>query len=290
MTKTWLGTALLAGSAVAYSSAGFYTRVVAADSWTMLFWRGIFAGLFLAGMIAWRERGRVLQAVRAVGITGLVVALCSALATVCFLNAFRQTAVADVLVIDATIPFITAGFAWLLIGEREDWITLLTSLLALVGVAMAARPAVAHGQLLGDLLALGMAVFMSIVMVLIRRKRGVSMLPAVCLSAFLCAAFVAPFAKPESVDLDDLVLLALFGTSQFGLGLLLLSLGTPLVAATRGALIGMLQTPLGVLWVWLALSEAPTATTLAGGAVVMAAVVGDIVIPRRMFRTSHQTS
>ena len=111
MTKTLLGAILLAGSAVAYSSAGFYTRVIAADSWTMLFWRGIFAGLFLAAMVGWRQRGRVREAVRDIGLTGLLVALCSALATVCFLNAFRQTAVADVLVIDATIPFITAGLA-----------------------------------------------------------------------------------------------------------------------------------------------------------------------------------
>ena len=48
-----------------------------------------------------------------------------------------------------------------------------------------------------------------------------------------------------------------------------------------GALIGTLQTPLGTLWVWLAFSEVPTAATLAGGALVMAAVVGDIAIRRR---------
>ena len=67
---------------------------------------------------------------------------------------------------------------------------------------------------------------------------------------------------------------------QFGLGLLLLSFGTPLVSATRGALIGTLQTPLGVLWVWLTFSEAPAAATLAGGLIVMAAVICDVVVPR----------
>jgi hypothetical protein len=36
-------------------------------------------------------------------------------ATVCFLNALRLSTVADVLVIDATIPFVTAGIAWLVI-------------------------------------------------------------------------------------------------------------------------------------------------------------------------------
>ena len=33
--------------------------------------------------------------------------------------------------------------------------------------------------------------------------------------------------------------------------------GTPLVSATRGALLGVLQTPLATLWVWLAFAEQP---------------------------------
>lgn len=275
-----VGTALLAASAVAYSSAGFYTRLIEVDAWTMLFWRGLFGGLFLAGMVAWRERGRVEQAVRAIGRDGVLIGFGSALATVCFLNALRLSTVADVLVIDATIPFLTAGMAWLVLREREDWVTLSATVAAVVGVAVMMGAAGAGGRLSGNLLAFGMAVLMSLVLVLIRRNPGVSMLPAVGLSAFLCALIVLPFAKPLSVSGEQLLLLALFGVSQFGLGLLLLALGTPLVSATRGALIGVLQTPLGTLWVWLAFAETPGLATLAGGVIVVGAVVCDIAVRR----------
>jgi drug/metabolite transporter (DMT)-like permease len=281
MSRTaWFGTALLAASAVAYSSAGFYTRLIHLDAWTMLFWRGLFGGLFLFGVVAWHEHGRIVQAVRDIGRDGMLIAVCSAVATVCFLNALRLSSVADVLVIDATIPFMTAGIAWLVIGEREDRVTLLASLAALAGVVVMAGSAAVGGRLLGDLLALAMAVLMATVLVMIRRNPKISMLPAVGLSALLCALIVLPWARPLSVSGGELIQLALFGTSQFGLGLLLLSFGTPLVSATRGALIGTLQTPLGVLWVWLAFSEAPATAALAGGVIVMAAVVCDVVVPR----------
>jgi drug/metabolite transporter (DMT)-like permease len=275
-----IGTALLAGSAVAYSSGGFYTRLIDVDAWTMLFWRGLFGGLFLAGVLVWRERRRAVAAASAIGRDGLLIALCSALATVCFLNALRLSTVADVLVIDATIPFVTAGLAWLMLGEREDRVTLAATVAAVAGVAVMMGAAGAGGRLSGNLLAFGMVVSMSLVLVLIRRHPGVSMLPAVCLSAFLCAAIVLPFARPLSVSAEALGLLALFGASQFGLGLLLLALGTPLVSATRGALIGVLQTPLGTLWVSLAFDETPGWITLVGGAIVVGAVVCDIAIPR----------
>ena len=279
MNRVWLGTWLLIASATAYSTAGFFTRLVPVDAWTLLFWRGLFGGGFLAIIVVFQERGRLWQSIRAMGWEGAVVAICSAVATVCFLNAMRLTAVADVMVIDAAIPFVTAAMAWLILGERETWWTLGATITAFAGMAIMAAPAVASGHFLGDLLAFAMAVLMALVIVLIRRKKGVNMVPAVCASAFLCALIVWPFAAPLQVDAQQFGLLALFGTSQFGLGLLLLAFGTPLVSATRGALLGVLQTPLGTLWVWLAFAEQPAVLTLAGGAIVLAAVLADMMAP-----------
>ncbi len=277
MNRTWLGTIVLVASAAAYSTAGFFTRLIPVDAWTLLFWRGLFAGAFISLIIAARHHGRVMQAIRATGWEGLVVALCSAVATVCFLNAMRLTAVADVMVIDAAIPFITAALAWAILRERESAWTLAATLAAFVGMAIMAGPAIAQGRALGDALAFAMAALMALVIVLIRRKQGVDMTPAVCASAFLCSLIVAPFAAPLAVDARAFGLLALFGVSQFGLGLLLLAIGTRMVSATRGALIGTLQTPLATLWVWLAFAEAPAPLTLVGGAIVLAAVVADML-------------
>lgn len=280
MSRALLGTLLLIASAAAYSTAGFFTRLIHVDAWTLLFWRGVFGGSFLAIVVAVQERGRVMQAIRATGVEGAAVAILSAVATVCFLNAMRLTAVADVMVIDAAIPFITAGMAWLILGERESRWTLAATATAFAGMAIMAAPAVAAGHFAGDLLAFVMATLMALVIVLIRRKKGVNMVPAVCASAFLCSLIVWPLASPLHVGGTEFGLLALFGVSQFGLGLLLLASGTPLVSATRGALIGVLQTPLGTLWVWLAFAEQPTLLTLIGGAVVLTAVLADVLHAR----------
>lgn len=278
----WIGTTLLVASAVAYSSAGFYARLIQTDAWTMLFWRGLFGGIFLAGFVAWRERRGTMAAYLATGTDGLLVAACSALATICFLNALRLTSVADVLVIGATAPFLTAALARLLIGEREDRITLAASLVAVLGIVVMAGTALAEGRLLGGLLAFGMTAFLSLMMVILRKRRGVDMVPAMGLSAFLCALIVLPFAHPAAVDARDFGLLVLFGSVQFGLGLLLMARGSRLVSATRTALISVLDTPLAPLWVWLAFGETPSAATLLGGLIVMMAVLADMLLPRRL--------
>jgi drug/metabolite transporter (DMT)-like permease len=279
-SQSWQGVTLVVLSAFAFSTAGFFTRLIDTDVWTMLFWRGLFGGLFIAGYTVWRERAGSVLAFRRIGRAGLVAAGCSTAATICFVNALRETTVADVLVINATAPFMTAGLAWAWTGARERWTTLAASLVALLGVVVTVGAALSTGHLFGNFLALLMTILISAMMVVIRRYRGVSMLPAAALSAFLCALVVWPWAEPASATGWNFFYLALFGTTQFGLGLLLLTTGTRLISATRSALVGALETPLAPALVWLAFDEVPPLATCLGGAIVLAAVVGDLLITR----------
>src|SRR2546426_2177551 len=277
----WLGMLLTTGSAIAYSTAGFFTRLIHLDAWTVLFWRGAFAGLFLAGFIVWQNRRGTLAAARAIGVPGVVAASLSTLATIFFINAFRRTSVADVTIIFAATPLVTASIAWLWLGERGRWATLLASAAALLGVVVMVGGATREGHLFGDLLAIGTTLCMAMMMILIRKHRETPMLPAACLSAFLCPLAVWPVAAPGNVRPTDMGYLALFGTTQFGLGLLLLTLGTRLISATESALVSALEAPLAIVWVWLAFKEVPALTTFAGGAIVMAAVSAYIVTSSR---------
>jgi drug/metabolite transporter (DMT)-like permease len=272
MNRHTQGVVLIVLSAIAYSSAGFFTRLIRLDAWTMLFWRGLFAGLMILCVIVVQERGRTMAAIRSVGRPGLLAALCSTAATILYLNAFRRTSVADVAVIFAAAPFLTAGLGWWWLGVTETWTTLAASLLAILGVGVMVGGAAAEGHLAGDLLALGMTVCMAVMMLIIRQQRQTSMLPAACLSALLCPLLVWPFAAPFAVGTGDMLRLFLFGTTQFGLGLVFLTLGGRLVSATENALINTLETPLAVAWVWFSFGETPTAASFTGGLIVMAAV------------------
>jgi drug/metabolite transporter (DMT)-like permease len=280
------GGILVAVSAVAFSTAGLFTRLSQVDPWTLLFWRGLFAGLTLFACVVWQERGRVAAAFGGIGRAGLVAAGCSTLGTICFIWALRETTVADVTVIYALAPFVAAGIAWAWQGDRPDRVTLTASGVALIGVFVMCDAGMASGQrtggqLTGALLALTMTVLMAVMMVVIRANRHVSMLPASCLSALTCSVLVLPAAHPLAVTGADFGLLALFGVFQFGGGLLLLTLGSRLIPAARASLLGNLELPLAPLWVWLVFGEVPAAATMVGGGVVCAAVLMDLIADRR---------
>jgi drug/metabolite transporter (DMT)-like permease len=275
------GSLIVAISAVSFSTAGLFTRLIPTDVWTMLFWRGVFGGLVIAAFVVGRERGGMRDAIASIGSPGLLAAACSTLATICFISALRKTTVADVTVIYATAPLIAAGIAWLWTRERPGRATLAASGLALAGVAIMCRGALSSGQMLGDLLALIMTALLALMMVVIRKNRHVSMLPAASLSAFACAVLALPLAHPTNVTAADLGLLGLFGTTQFGLGLLLLTIGSRRIPAARASLLSNLELPFAPLWVWLAFSEWPSKPTLIGGGIVGVAVLLDVLAAHR---------
>jgi drug/metabolite transporter (DMT)-like permease len=286
VTRTERGDLLVLASALAFSSVGFFTHLIQQDVWTVLFWRGIFGGLFIAGYVVWQQRGEwqqrgaAVQAVRAIGRIGLFAAACSTSATICFVNALRLTTVAEVNIIYATSPFIAAALAWLWTGASEIRRTLFASLLALVGVAIMVHTARLEGHIVGNMLALAMTALMAVMMVVIRKYQQVSMLPAAALSALLSALAALPMAHPATAFGPHFIWFVLFGTTQFGLGLLLLTVGTRLISATRASLIYTLEVPLACIWVWLAFAEVPSGAAIIGGAIVMVAVVGDLVLGR----------
>ena len=109
--------------------------------------------------------------------------------------------------------------------------------------------------------------------VITRWRRDVSMAPATCLSQLILVVAMLPFASPGAIGGDDVGWLAALGIGQIGLGFVLLTVGARLIPAAQVGLITLLEIVLGPIWVWLALDERPSTLTLAGGAIVVAAIV-----------------
>ena len=266
------GQIYVALAAVAWSTAGVLQRQLSIDVPTQLAGRAAFAALALLVWLAIAERGRFAQAWRSIGVAVVGVGFCLAAASASFIAALNHTTVARVLFIQAVSPVLAALLARLLLGEPVGRRTALAMAIALGGVTLMLG-APGAGDAAGDGLALLMALAFALALVITRHRRDVSMGPATCLSQlFLIVAFL-PFAHPGEIGADDAGALALLGGGQIGLGLALLTIGARLISAAQVALISLLEVVLGPLWVWLALTERPDTATLAGGAIVVAAIV-----------------
>lgn len=272
-----LGVVLVTASAILWSSAGYFTRAVPLDIAALLFWRGAFGAATSFAFILALEGRNTWRHFKAMGWVGLAFCLVSSIGMACFVASLRLTSVAHVSIIYATVPFVTAGLAWLVMRERASRIVILASLFALLGVVVTVAGGSGQGSLVGDALAVAMTVLVAIFVVLCRRFPEVPLVPAACLSALVPALVCLPLASSWPSSGFDVGMLIAFGVSNMGLALVCFTIGAKFIPAAQTALIGALETPLAPLWVWLAFGEAPGTAALVGGGVVMLAVVASMI-------------
>jgi drug/metabolite transporter (DMT)-like permease len=274
------GTLLVAGAALAWSSAGLITRATTTDAWTTLFWRSVFSTLFLVLYIALRDRRGALPAFRALGLPGLGIAVSFGTSMMCFIIALKETAVANVLIFQAASPFVAAILAWFWLRERVTPSSALAILATIAGIAVMVSDSVAKGRIWGDLISAIMGISFAVMVVLARRHRAVSMTAAMCLATALTALAALPFAS-FVVAPRDLALLAVFGIGQMGIGLVMFTAGVRLIPAADAGLITILEVILAPIWVWLAFGENPGLRAVIGGSIVLAAVVAHTIFEKR---------
>jgi len=282
-----LGSAYIALAALVWSLAGVLQRQLHLRLASQLAGRAVFAFLAVLVFVAIAERGQVVRAFRAVGRPGLVIAVLFAISSGCFITALNDTSVANVLVVQALVP-LAAALLGLLGGERVQPRTWLAMGIAVAGIAvMAGAPSRPSPS--GLFFSFVTVLTFAATIVIARHKADVSMAPATCLSQVLVFAMFAPFARFGETGGANLGWLALLGIVQMGLGLFFLSLGARLIPAATVGLISQLEIVLGPLWVWLAGIERPSVPTIAGGVIVIGAVVLTITGDRTVTVDSDQT-
>jgi drug/metabolite transporter (DMT)-like permease len=124
------GLFLVTGSAIAFSLAGLFTRLIHLDIWTMIAWRGIFSAAGIATAILSIERGNSWRRFRTLGLPGWLYAILGAVCMILFVAALGLTTVAHVALIYATVPLFAALLGLLLLRERPSGIAVLASLAA----------------------------------------------------------------------------------------------------------------------------------------------------------------
>ena len=265
------GFLITAAGVLAISPDGLLVRLIAADDWTLLFWRGLLSGLAIFVALAVLHRAALPAQVRAIGLAGLWLAVLFSAGTVLFIVSITSTTVANTLFIVSTAPLFAALIAHFLLREAVSRSTWIAIGFALLGIAIIAAGSIERGggSLLGDLAAVGAAISMAATFSLARKARARSMVPAMGLAGLITAVIAIPLAAPFSIAPQNVVYVGLMGLLVVPLGFALLTLGPRYLPAPQVSLLLLGEAVLGPLLVWLVLGESPGSLGLIGGAVVL---------------------
>lgn len=257
-----------------WSLGGILLRSIeSADVWQILCLRSASVGLMFFFVLLFRHRTRVWRPFYQAGWPGLLGGIALAFGFSGFVFAVLNTTVANAVFILSAAPFPAALLAWVLLGERVAPATWLAMFGAVFGVALMVLDGVQSGTWFGSSMALLAMLGFAGLAVALRAGRKNDMLPAICLAGVFSALFAGAMSSDLIVSMHDLMLCIAMGVVQIGAGMLCFTLGSRYVPAVELTLLSLTEVVLSPLWVWLLIDEIPSGLTLAGGGIVLFAIV-----------------
>ncbi|MCP3887927.1 MAG: DMT family transporter [Desulfobulbaceae bacterium] len=284
--------------ALLWSMAGVVTRHLdSAYAFEVNFWRSAFNALALTVALRWmRGPGlwrRLIRSPKEIWISGI----CWSIMFTAFMVAITLTTVANVLIVMALGPLITALLTRIFLHHHLPPITWLAIGVAGMGIVwMFLHEGDETLSMVGSLVSLAVPLAAATNFTLLQhvslakiKTRAVDtdkpvqdMLLAVLIGALLSALITLPLSLPFKASVHDLGLLSLLGVFQLAIPCLLVVRLARELSAPEISLLAQLELVFGVTWAWLWAGEHLSANTLGGGTLVLGALVANELA--RMFR------
>ena len=296
---------------ILWSTAGVVSRVLeSAGRFEVTFYRSAFTVLSLMWMLPlWRawSRRQVPQAAsltpsarsawgetlhrhwgflpesRTFWLSGV----CWSVMFTAFMLALGFTSVANVLILMALGPLLTALLARVVLGQRlanRTWLTIVVAALGIVYMygsqfwSAMADPQTPIGDLLiGSGLALCVPLAGAINWTAVQRVQHkgerIDLVPSVLLGAILSTLFTLPAALPGTASASDVAWLAMLGWLQLSVPCTLSVVCAQVLKAAEVSLLGLLEVIFGIALTWAFVNEVPSSEVLVGGGLVILALV-----------------
>ena len=267
------GLLLAAAATAVLSTDAVVVRAADANAADVMFWTGLLSALATFTFATASSGTSPIARLRRSGRLGLLGGVLQGVTVVCFVYAVSSTSVANVMVLIAAAPVMTALLSWLLLRERTSgrvWAAIAVSAAA-VGVIISGS--LGGGSLAGDAGAVGATVAYALLTVFLRRHPGVDRAVVVGVGGIVMA--VVSFGPadllghPARTWIAMLTLGVVIGPSARAM----IAAAPRYLPATEVALFAPVETVLAIVWAYLVYDESPSDRTWFGGAVIVAAVL-----------------
>jgi drug/metabolite transporter (DMT)-like permease len=271
-----------------------YMEAAQSYQWQYLFFRGLTIAVVILIYLMARDGFAFIYHFKRIGLSGLIGAVGLVTAMSGYILSITLTTVANTLFMLAASPFIAALLGIVLLKEKLRYSTWVAMVIALLGILVMVLEGLAAGNFLGNLLALVAALGFAVFSVSLRWRRQTPQFATIALAGVLCMLFTLLILffhnETPAMPLRNVYLSILHGFIV-GVGLILFSISAKFLPAAELTLLLMVEAVGGILWVYLpifGIHEIPSVPTVAGGIIVLGAIVLDGVSLRQQSQISHE--
>ncbi|MEE9325720.1 MAG: DMT family transporter [Cocleimonas sp.] len=250
-------------------------RLLHADTWTVVFWRGLVFSLGICILMLIIYRRNTFQQFKKIGKPGIAIGLIFGFSSIFFTTAVQNTSISNTLVIISTSPAFAALFSWIYLKEKVPLKTWVTMFIIFFTISAILYNGFQVGGTFGNISALGTAILIAVSFTFTRKYKETNMVPAMAISgvvAITVSSIVAVFSHSSLTLETDAIPYLIIAGFVVTIAFALITLGPRYITAPEVSLIMPLETVLGTYLGWIFLNEIPSNLTIMGGIVVILAL------------------
>ena len=244
-----------------------------ATLWQILFWRSVFFSITVLTFLLFNYKLKFFRSIQRSGIPGLIGGIILSIGYAGYVFAMYNTTVANTNFIIQTQTIFLAIFGYLFLKEKISKLTLSSIVLAFAGIILMVGSSLSPGQMQGNIIAFIMPISFAVLILTVRKYPDIDMVP-LQLVAGIGAMIIGYLLSPKIlISYHDIFLGFIAGFFQVGFGFIFITIGA---RSTKSAMVGIImltEAVLGPLWAWVFLNENPPLVVLAGGIIVISAVL-----------------
>jgi len=247
---------------------GILVKLANSDSFTILFWRGLFLTLSILVILLISYRSNALNQIKGIGKEGLLIGCLTGFGGATFILAIHYTTLAKTLVIISAVPLMVALVSFILLKEKPKLLTWLAMLIVFTGIYIVMSGDTSGLNLKGSLLALASVTSGGFSFTLLRKYKEVNMVPAMAINGLfitLVGLFFADSLTLSSQAMTYIVISSVLVAISFSL----ITIAPQFIPAPEVAIFFPMGTVIGTVLAWLVLKEELSNNAVFGGVIVI---------------------
>jgi len=247
---------------------GILVKLANSDSFTILFWRGIFFAASILIILLISYRSRTFNEIKGIGKEGLLIGCLTGLGGATFILAIHYTTLAKTLVIISASPLMVALVSFFLLKEKPKLFTWLAMLIVFTGIYVVMLGDTSALNLKGSLFALASVMTGGFSFTLLRKYKEVNMVPAMIVNGLFITLFGLFFADTLTLSSQAMAYIVI-SSILVAISFSLITIAPQFIPAPEVAIFFPMGTVIGTLLAWLILKEELSSNAVFGGTIVI---------------------
>ncbi len=244
-----------------------------ATQWQILFWRTVFFLLVISIYLLVTYKKDIFKSFYNSGIPGFFGGFILSFGFCGYVFAMYNTTVANTNFIIQTQTIFLAIFGYFFLKEKISKITLTSIILAISGIILMVGNTLSPGQMIGNVAAFSMPISFAVLILVVRKYQNIDMVPSQFIAGIFALIIGYLMSGKIIISYHDIFLGFLAGFFQLGFGFIFITIGAQRTPSAMVGIIMLSEAVFGPLWAWLFINEQPPNVVLAGGTIVIIAVL-----------------